>query len=223
MKKMLFLALTGWLLICSLQSDAGEETTSASVTAAAVDRLLEGNKRFSGYESVHPDQSRLRRKELTKAQHPFAVVVTCSDSRVSPELVFDQGLGDIFVIRTAGNIMGDIELGSIEYAVEHLNVSLVMVVGHEGCGAIGAYVKREHVAGHLKTIVDSIAAESEIKALQIKGDLVIDHFVRANILHGVQEIRQSSPLIREKLANGSLKVMGAYERLGDGKVEPLNN
>lgn len=223
MKKMLLLALSGWLFVCSLQSDTVKKTTTTLVTAAAVDRLLEGNKRFSGYESVHPDESRLRRTELTKAQHPFAVVVTCSDSRVSPELVFDQGLGDIFVIRTAGNIMGDIEMGSIEYAVEHLNVPLVMVVGHEGCGAIGAYVKGEYVSGHLKTIVDSIAAESEIKALKIKDDQVFDHFVRANIQHSVQEIRQSSPLIREKLANGSLQVIGAYERLRDGKVEPLNN
>ncbi|GAB2652269.1 carbonic anhydrase [Flavihumibacter cheonanensis] len=223
MKKMLLLALTGWLVFCTLQTDAGKETTSAPTAAAAVERLLEGNKRYTQYKPIHPDESRLRRKELTKGQHPYAVVVTCSDSRVSPELVFDQGLGDIFVIRTAGNIMGDIELGSIEYAVEHLNVPLVMVVGHEGCGAIGAYMKGEHASGHLKTIVDSIAAESEIKALQLKGDQIFDHFVKANIQHGVREIIQSSPVIRERIARGSLTVMGGYERLEDGKVEPLNS
>ncbi len=222
MKKMLLLVLASWLVFCTLQTDAGKETTSAPTAAAAVDRLLEGNNRYMRYEPIHPDESRSRRKELTKGQHPYAVVVTCSDSRVSPELVFDQGLGDLFVIRTAGNIMGDIELGSIEYAVQHLNVPLIMLVGHEGCGAIGAYLKGEHASGHLKTIVDSIAAESEIKALQVKGDQILDHFVKANIQHGVREIIQSSPVIRERIASGSLTVMGAYERLENGKVEPLN-
>ena len=222
MKKILLLTLIAGLLVCSRQSEA-ETETAVTAPAAAVERLLKGNQRYAAYAPIHPDESRTRRKELKAGQHPYAVVITCSDSRVSPELVFDQGLGDIFVIRTAGNIMGDIELGSIEYAVEHLQTPLVMVVGHEGCGAINAYVKKEHVSGHLKTIIDSIAAEQEVQALQQKGDLVVDHFIRANIQHGVQEIRQSSPLIKERIANGTLTVIGGYERLNDGAIELLSS
>ncbi len=222
MKKIVLLGLIAGLLVCDEQSEAGTETVGTA-SAAAVERLLKDNQRYTAYAPIHPDESRRRRKELNAGQHPFAVVITCSDSRVSPELVFDQGLGDIFVIRTAGNIMGDIELGSIEYAVEHLQTPLVMVVGHEGCGAINAFVKRQHVSGHLKTIIDSIAAEQEVQTLQQKGDQVADHFIRANIQHGVQEIIHSSPLIKERIANGTLTVIGGYEHLSDGAIELLNS
>ena len=222
MKKIVLLGLIAGLLVCGEQSEAGTEA-AGTAPAAAVERLLKGNQRYTAYAPIHPDESRTRRKELNGGQHPFAVVITCSDSRVSPELVFDQGLGDIFVIRTAGNIMGDIELGSIEYAVEHLQTPLVMVVGHEGCGAINAFVKRQHVSGHLKTIIDSIAAEPEVQALQQKGDQVADHFIRANIQHGIQEIIHSSPLIKERIANGTLTVIGGYEHLSDGALELLSS
>ncbi len=211
--------MTGWLLFCE-NSEAGVETIAGSGTALT--KLMEGNSRYGRFEPIHPDESQKRRKALSHEQHPYAVVVTCSDSRVSPELVFDQGLGDIFVIRTAGNIMGDIELGSIEYAVEHLDVPLVMVVGHERCGAISAYVKKETTEGHLKTIMDRISEEKEIIALQEQGDQMTDHFIRANVQHGVKQISESSPLIRERIRKGNLQIIGAYESLEDGKVSLLN-
>lgn len=97
-------------------------------------RLLNGNERFSHLKSTHPHEDLRRLKELSEEQHPFALVVCCSDSRVSPKLIFDQGMGDLFVIRTAGNIIGSLEMGSIEYAVEHLSVKLVLLMGHEKCG-----------------------------------------------------------------------------------------
>src|SRR6478736_4693898 len=106
-------------------------------------KLEEGNKRFASGKPIHPDETLERLRELKKGQHPFATIISCSDSRVPAELVFDQGLGDIFSIRTAGNVMGDYELGSIEYAVEHLDCKLIVVMGHENCGAIQAYASPE--------------------------------------------------------------------------------
>ncbi|TRX24184.1 hypothetical protein FNW25_12130 [Flavobacterium franklandianum] len=103
-------------------------------------KLEEGNKRFATGKPVHPDETLERFRELKRGQDPFAIVVSCSDSRVPAELVFDQGLGDIFSIRTAGNIMGDYELGSIEYAVEHLDCKLIVVMGHKDCGVIKAFI-----------------------------------------------------------------------------------
>ena len=97
-------------------------------------KLKAGNERFASGRPTHPDETLKRIRELKKGQHPFAILVSCSDSRVPAELVFDQGLGDIFSIRTAGNIMGDYELGSIEYAVEHLDCKLIVVMGHKDCG-----------------------------------------------------------------------------------------
>ncbi|EIM78432.1 carbonic anhydrase [Nitritalea halalkaliphila LW7] len=104
--------------------------------------LLEGNKRFSEDHPIHPDQTLEKLRALSQGQHPIAAIVSCSDSRVPPELLFDQGLGDLFVIRNAGNIVSDYEIGSVEYAIEHLEVPLVIVLGHTQCGAIGAYVAR---------------------------------------------------------------------------------
>ncbi|MBK8703664.1 MAG: carbonic anhydrase [Saprospiraceae bacterium] len=104
-------------------------------------RLLDGNARFVSGDLWHPHQTAARVKETASGQHPFAVVITCSDSRVSPEIMFDEGIGDLFTIRTAGNLLSDIELGSVEYAVEHLGAKLIAVVGHTECGAIKAFVE----------------------------------------------------------------------------------
>ena len=105
-------------------------------TLAPLDKLKAGNEKFVSGHPVHPDETLDRIRELKKGQNPFVVVVSCSDSRLPPELIFDQGLGDVFSIRTAGNIIGEYELGSIEYAIEHLHCKLIVVLGHENCGAI---------------------------------------------------------------------------------------
>lgn len=223
MKKLsLIVSLFVFLAACKEQPHADTEHTTPATAAGSLTHLLEGNGRFTSFKPIHPDESRERRKEVSEGQHPEAVVVTCSDSRVPPELVFDQGLGDLFVIRTAGNIMGDIELGSIEYAVEHLNVPLVVVMGHERCGAIQAYFEGGAPHGHIKALVDSIASEEEIKILRKTGDDLLDHFVRANVHHGVKQLIESSAIIREKMEAGTLKVVGAYEDLDNGKVSILN-
>ena len=223
MKKLfLIVPVLAFFAACKEQPHAASEHTAPATATGALSHLLQGNERFTDFRPIHPDESRERRTEVSKGQHPEAVVVTCSDSRVPPELVFDQGLGDLFVIRTAGNIMGEIELGSIEYAVEHLHVPLVVVMGHERCGAIQAYFEGGVPHGHIKAIVDSIASEEEIKSLRKTGDELLDHFVRANVHHGVKQLIASSPIIREKMAAGTLKVVGAYEDLDNGKVSILS-
>jgi carbonic anhydrase len=135
----LFLPFLTTLLVVFFFS-CNEQATKTAATAAGgipLERLLAGNDRFNHLTSIHPDEDLKHRLQEAEKQHPFAVVITCSDSRVAPELIFDQGIGDLFVIRTAGNIIGGVELGSIEYAVEHLGVKLVVVPVEEGAG-VGA-------------------------------------------------------------------------------------
>lgn len=183
--------------------------------------LLKGNERFSQSKSVHPDESVQRLKEVVSAQHPFAVIVSCSDSRVSPEIVFDQGVGDLFVIRTAGNIIGGLEIGSIEYAVEHLGVKLIVIMGHESCGAIKAFVEGGEAPGHIKEIIDSLGLESEIKAISKLDENRLDDCVSANVLHGVKQLVSQSNIIKEKIDKGALQITGARYDLHDYKVTVL--
>lgn len=122
----------------------------------AWDRLMAGNARFTDGRPEHPDQSVMRRLQVAKGQHSFAIVLTCSDSRVPPETLFDVGLGDIFVIRVAGNTADDAAIASVEYAVEHLHVPLIVVLGHERCGAVQTVEKNERPSGHLGAIINPI-------------------------------------------------------------------
>lgn len=148
---------------CGLQSLSSNHKASQDIWA----NLVEGNQRYMRDHPKHPHQSLKRIKELNSGQHPFAVIVSCSDSRVPPELIFDQGLGDLFVIRTAGNVIGDFELGSIEYAVEHLGANLIVVLGHDGCGAVSAFIEHKHerLNNHIQNIIDYLKDEPEEKSI----------------------------------------------------------
>ena len=119
----------------------------------ALKKLLEGNERCRSGQAQHPRQDARRRKEITKGQKPFAVIVGCSDSRIPPPMIFDQGLGDLFVIRVAGNIADSVVLGSIEYAVEHLGCKLVVVLGHGKCGAVTAAAEGGKAPGHIEAVL----------------------------------------------------------------------
>jgi len=123
----------------------------------ALKKLIDGNNRFVQSAQAQKDIGNNRRTELTKGQHPFAVILSCSDSRVPPEHIFDQGLGDIFVVRVAGNVADSIELGSVEYAAEHLGVPLILVLGHQSCGAVKATVDGGKPEGNIESIVKKIA------------------------------------------------------------------
>jgi carbonic anhydrase len=139
---------------------AADPLTRPTTASAALAELLDGNRRYATDHSRHPDESRRLRRRLAVAQHPFAVIVGCIDSRVQPELVFDQGLGDLLCIRTAGEVLDEAVLASIQYGVEELRIPLVMVLGHERCGAVAATLAHLEtgapVPGHLALLVDEI-------------------------------------------------------------------
>jgi len=145
--------------------------------------------------------------------------VACSDSRVPPEIVFDQGLGDIFVIRTAGEVMDNITLGSIEYAVDHLNVPLVLVLGHDGCGAVEAAVSGGEAHGHIVDLVEAIKPAVET-AKGMKGDL-LNNSIDVNIQNVVAKLKSSGPILSLAVKQDKLMILGARYRLDSGMVNIL--
>jgi carbonic anhydrase len=186
-----------------------------------LNRLKEGNKRFMSGKPVHPDETLDRIRELNKGQHPFAIVVSCSDSRVPPELIFDQGLGSIFSVRTAGNVIGDYELGSIEYAVEHLECKLIVVLGHEDCGAIKAFVETDghypHL-DHIKDIVDYINNEAEEQALVTTHTVTLSKAIEANIEHGATLLKESEPMLKHLVDKKEIEIVQALYHMESGEV-----
>lgn len=193
----------------------GVKTNDKNLTA--LEKLELGNERFmEGRFQNHRSPQLL--EDLSKGQHPFAVVVSCSDSRISPNVLFDTDLGDLFIIRTAGNILGEVDLASIEFAVEHLNTKLIVVLGHSQCGAIKAFLNQEKPRGHIKTLLDSLKAEPEEQALIKMHDHNADHYVRSNIVHQVNYIRKNSEIIRERIDNKTLEIKEAYLDTKSGKI-----
>ncbi|OPY76083.1 MAG: Carbonic anhydrase [Syntrophorhabdus sp. PtaU1.Bin050] len=183
----------------------------------ALQKLIEGNKRYVAGKPLHPHQDVERRRDVIQGQQPFAVILGCSDSRIPPEIIFDQGLGDIFVIRVAGNIVDDVALGSIEYAVDHLGTKLVVVLGHGKCGAVTATVQGGEAHGHVTSIVKAIAPAVE-KAKGRPGDLV-DNAIKANAELVRDLIKSSKPLLAQAVSEGNISVIGAYYDIHSGEVE----
>ena len=184
-----------------------------------LNRLLEGNTRYMSGRSIHPNQGSERREEVQRGQMPFAVILGCSDSRVPPEIIFDQGIGDLFVIRVAGNVVDDAVLGSIEYAVEHLGVRLIVVLGHQRCGAVLAALKGGEAHGHIAALVEAISPAIH-EARNQPGDLV-ENTVRAGVRRFVSQISGARPVLSELTRNGKVEVVGAYYWLDGGNVEIL--
>ena len=187
----------------------------------AISKLKEGNGRYTSGNLQHPGQTAERRMELAKIQHPFVTIVSCSDSRVPPEIVFDQGLGDLFIVRVAGNVINDEVLGSIEYSVDHLGTRLILVLGHQSCGAVKA--ARETIAakgkapGHIESLVAAIKPAVEATA---KDDL--ETTVKANVKNVVQALRASTPILKAKVDSGDAQVIGGYYSLDTGAVTFLD-
>ena len=193
----------------------------------ALARLKEGNQRFvSGVRSLDALLSHTRRAELANEQHPFAIVLGCSDSRVPAEVVFDQGLGDLFVIRVAGNIVAPSQVGSVEFAVARFGTPLVVVLGHSQCGAILATIEELRSAGshtpNVRSIVDRIRPSVET-LLSIGGshDLptIIQQAVRANVRASADHLRHGSALLERFIQENRLHVVGAEYSLETGTVE----
>ena len=212
--------------------------------ADGISRLKEGNGRFTAGNPQHPhesvddrkymaaksyenagvislgitsEQAAKRRAELAKSQHPFAIILSCSDSRVPPEIVFDEGLGDLFIIRVAGNVLNDEGLGSIEYGVDVLGARLIVVLGHQSCGAVDAAMKtvaaKGKAPGHIQSLVTAIKPVVDSTP---KGDL--DTMIKANVKHVVDTLRSSTPILKAKVDSGDVQVIGGYYTLDTGAV-----
>lgn len=200
--------------------------------ANTIDELKKGNARFMNGESTNMRQDPIRIQELSAGQDPNCIIVSCSDSRVPPEIIFDQGLGDIFSIRTAGNIMSDYDEGSIEYAVEHLHTPLIIVMGHQKCGAVQAFLDmaesntldEDHAetAGNVVKIIDKLANQDEQQALLHDGHIDTDKAVLANVMNGVRELRTMNPLLKQAYDNGEIEIVGAIYNVDNGSVDFLD-
>ncbi|MEO7912810.1 MAG: carbonic anhydrase [Roseiflexaceae bacterium] len=185
----------------------------------ALQRLLEGNQRYATAKPAYPNLTVDRRTLLAQGQHPFALVFSCVDSRVPPELVFDRGLGDLFVVRTAGHTLDDAVLGSIEYGVAELGIPLILVLGHEKCGAVKATL--EAVENHttapdrIQALVRNITPAIEQSKGQ-PGD-ALDNAVIANIMLMVERLK-TTPMLMDALGKGQLKILGARYDIDSGTV-----
>lgn len=185
----------------------------------ALTKLMDGNKRFVDAKLAHPHQGVEQRVTLGNGQSPFAAVLACADSRVPPEVLFDQGLGDLFVVRVAGNILNDQLLGSLEYAVAHLDTPLIMVMGHTSCGAIGAVANGAKLEGHMASLIPAIKPSVD-KVRGMEGDLT-DNAAREIAKMTAEKLRTSDPILAPLVADGKLKVVAAFYELESGSIELL--
>jgi carbonic anhydrase len=216
--------------------------------ADAISRLKEGNSRFTSGNMQHPhesgeeraymaknsyenpgaislgmtaEQAAKRRAELTKSQHPFAIILSCSDSRVPPEIVFDEGLGDLFIVRVAGNVLNDEGLGSIEYGVDVLGARLILVLGHQNCGAVSAAMRtiaaKGKAPGHIQSLVTAL---KPVVVATPKADL--ETMEKANVKYVVDAMRSSKPILKAKVDSGEVQVIGGYYDLDTGAVTFLD-
>ncbi len=189
----------------------------------ALEMLKRGNREFLAGRVATPDSDGRRRLEIARSQHPIAVLVSCSDSRVPPELLFGRGLGELFIIRNAGNTIDTVAMGSLEYAVAELNVPLVIIMGHERCGAVAAAVsvvqEGATFPGSIGQMVEPIIP-AVLEARRGSPSDLLDASVRANVSRTVARLRQfSEPMVLDRLRQGKLRVLGARYDLDDGNVD----
>lgn len=199
----------------------GHQAEPTVTPDSVLNELKTGNAHHVRHQYQHPHETLARLRELVAGQHPHAEILSCADSRVPPELIFDQGLGDLFVVRVAGNIATDAEIGSLEYGAEHLHISLLVVLGHESCGAVTAAVQGGKTEGHISTLVNLIKPAVD-KSRGMPGDPVANA-VRTNVQLVVQQLRSSTPVLSELVAHGKLKIVGGVYSLATGEVTWLSD
>lgn len=209
----------------SIQARAQAHAAPRQQAMHTLHELIAGNHRFFNNQSVHPRQNLNRIERLAlEGQHPVAVVITCSDSRLSPELLFDEGLGDLFEIRTAGNVVDEIGLGSVEYAVDDLEVPLIIVLGHQHCGAVTAALNTEKPetldSPNLRKIVTLIRPAIEEAEHQV--GVKLENAVRDNVHRVATTLLEESTLLSKAYDEQKLLIVEAYYELGSGRVEILD-
>jgi len=194
----------------------------------ALNRLIEGNDRFAQGNSVHPNRCEETKNALLKQQKPFVAVLSCSDSRVPIEIIFDAGLGDIFAVRTAGHVLSKEVIGSLEYAVKMIGVKLVIILGHENCGAIKTalttYQNKEYgeLSENLQSIMNHIYPAIENVPKDTHEDDLLNSAIKANINYQVEDLIKKDDYLAGKIKSGDIMLLGAEYSLATGKVEFLS-
>lgn len=190
---------------------------------ASLGRLMKGNARYIGGVTARHDFKH-EREALAGGQNPYAAILSCADSRIAPEYAFDSGRGDLFVCRVAGNFANDDSIASLEYAVAELGAPLIMVLGHESCGAVSATIKSikdgTTLPGHLPSLVAGLAPA--VKAVSQQGGDTLANAIRQNVIDNVAKLRSTGPILSAAVEQGKLKVVGGIYRLRDGKVEMVS-
>ena len=216
MNRLLKFAIAFILPVLATLPTIGQKAEENVTADSAIAELKFGNQHHVQHRYQHPHETALRQHELASGQHPHAEILSCADSRVPPEIIFDQGLGDLFVVRVAGNVASDVEVGSLEYGAEHLHIPLLVVLGHEQCGAVTAAVQGGPFEGQINALVNLIKPAVE-KSRGLPGDPVANA-VRTNVAMVVKELRSSTPILSELVTHHKLKIVGAVYSLQTGLV-----
>ena len=190
-----------------------------------LEKLLEGNARYVNQKLELCLHTATARESSSEKQKPIAAIVCCSDSRVPPEIIFDQKIGSLFVTRLAGNLVDDFSYGSLEYAVKNLGVSFIMVLGHERCGVMEAFLKtlkeKQYLEGHIEELVLAVyPAIQDVKEIE---RYTVDDLVKANVRYIVKKLKSTAPILSEGYSSGKLEIVGAFYDLNTGKVAPLES
>jgi carbonic anhydrase len=209
----------------SVEHGPSDRSSGLWTPAEAWAKLARGNDRFVAGEYSHPHQDAARRDSLTDGQRPFAVFFGCADSRVAAEIIFDRGLGDLFVVRTAGHVIDPGVLGSVEFGVAMLDIPLVVILGHDSCGAVSATVEavRSGVlpGGYIRDIVERVTPS--VLAARQAGMSTPDEIEAEHVRHTLQLLTERSRLISDRVASGQLAVVGAVYTLGDGRARIVDS
>jgi carbonic anhydrase len=213
-------ALTGAALIAARNfgasvARAAEPLPAAETPAAALERLRAGNARFVAGAPMAPNRDLTQLRALAPKQEPFAAVLGCADSRVPVEVVYDQGFGDLFVVRVAGNIATAIEIASLEYGAAVLGVEVIKVIGHSNCGAVKAALAGSEVPGQISTLYQHIVPALDRKTM------TLDEAIAANVRYQVRKLREASPLLVRRIAEGELVIEGGVLDFDSGEVRPV--
>jgi carbonic anhydrase len=215
--------VSGWALGAPSGAQGAAPPQNAITPADALKRIMAGNARYDANKPTVKDYS-AERAARAVAQYPVAAILSCADSRVSPELVFDQGPGDLFVVRVAGNYVTVDNLASLEYGIAVLGAPLIMVLGHTNCGAIDAVVKNMKkstpLPGHIYMLVDALKPGVQ-KTVAEGGDHVLDHAIEANVRFNVDRLKEAQPLLAERVKEKKLEIVGGVYQLATGQVKLL--
>ncbi len=184
-----------------------------------LDRLMQGNQRYVNSTTVCHEDWTAKRTAVSAEQKPFAVIIACSDSRVPPEIVFDQALGDLFVVRIAGNVVDDFAVGSIEYGVNILGANLIVVLGHSNCGAVSAALYGKKFDNHIQEVITAI--QPAIESIKGASGNLLEKATKANIVAVAKKLKTSKPLLSKLVEQGKVTIIGGYYELDSGKVEYL--